>query len=67
LDTGHKVTCRGENPGEGCGRLMEVASIRVVTVVAVKQAMGIAPQGQRPAGDARTISPAQLLRHYLKG
>jgi hypothetical protein len=66
LDTGHRVICRGENPGEGCGRLMEVAAIRVIKVIAVRPAMGIAPQNQRPVGEARTISPAQLQR-YLKG
>lgn len=65
LDTGHEVTCRGENSGDGCGRLMVVAAIKILKVVAVKPSKGTAPRAQRPAGEARTMSPAQLQR-YLK-
>jgi hypothetical protein len=66
LDTGHRVICRGENHGEGCGMLMEVVSVRTIKVLAVKPIRGYAPAGQAPAQDARTMSPAQLQR-YLKG
>jgi hypothetical protein len=62
LDTGHKVICRGENPGEGCGQLMEVVAIQAVKMVAVKP-IRVSDQQAR---QALTMSPAQLQR-YLKG
>lgn len=62
LDTGHKVICRGENPGEGCGQLMEVVAIQTLKVITVRPFRVTAQQH----GQALTMSPAQLQR-YLKG
>jgi hypothetical protein len=66
LDTGHEVICRSEQAGEGCGRMMVVAAIRDVTIVAVRPSQARAPCAQHAAGEARTMSPAQLQR-FLKG
>lgn len=66
LDTGHEVVCRNDE-GEGCGQMMVVVGIRVVKVIAVKPVLGVpVRRDQRPAQEARTMSPAQLQR-YLKG
>jgi hypothetical protein len=62
LDTGHKVICRGENQGEGCGQIMEVVAIQVVKVVAVRP-IRLSDQQHR---QALTMSASQLQR-YLKG
>lgn len=61
LDTGHKVICRGENPGEGCGQLMEVVAIQTIKVLAVRP-IRVTDQQNR---QALTMSHAQLQR-YLK-
>lgn len=62
LDTGHRVICRGENAGEGCGQLMEVVAIQVLKVVSVRPYRIAEHQRHQ----ALTMSPAQLQR-YLKG
>lgn len=61
LDTGHKVSCRGENPGEGCGQIMEVVAVQTLKVLAVRP-IRLSEQQQR---QALTMSPAQLQR-FLK-
>lgn len=59
LDTGHRVDCGH------CGRVMEVAAIRQVTVVAVRPWDSVAA-AQRGAAQATTIGPGALQR-LLKG
>jgi len=67
LDTGHRVICRGENAGEGCGQLMEVVAVRVFKMLAVKPIRGtVTNSGGAPAAEASTMSPQQLQR-LLKG
>ena len=63
LDTGHEVTCQGEQPGEGCGQLMEVVGVKTVTVVAVRpvRGAGVVTREQQ-AREATTMSPGQLQR-----
>jgi len=58
LDTGHKVLCRGENPGEGCGQLMEVVAIQTIKVLGVKP-IRVTDQQSR---QALTMSHRQLQR-----
>lgn len=59
LDTGHELAC------ENCGRMLQVAGIRMVTVVSVRQSTRRPRSGEPAAGQARTISPQQL-RRYLR-
>ena len=56
LDTGHELAC------EHCGRMNQVAGIRVVTVVSLRQSTRQPRRSDPEPREARTISPQQLRR-----
>lgn len=67
LDTGHKVTCQGEQPGDGCGLLMEVVGVKVLTVIAVRPVRGTGPVTMEQQARESTTMSHQQLNRYLKG